>query len=810
VEFPNTRVLPVPTPPFTGAIMPNAIDSTPAWAPQVMPPEGAPNVLLILLDDAGFASNSAFGGVIPTPTLDRLAQGGLRYTMFHTTSLCSPTRAALLTGRYHHAAGYGVVSEIATGFDGYNATIPPETAHGAATLQMNGYFTAWFGKNHNIPPAEANPMGPFANWPVRQGYDYFFGFAGGDTSQWQPGNLYRNTTPIQPFDGIPGWNMITAMADDAIGHIRSMNTVSPQRPWFIHYAPGATHAPHHPTPEWIARFRGQFDEGWNVIRERIFENQKRLGVIPANAQLPPWPDDLRQWADLSADERRLFARQAEVYAAYMAYTDHEIGRVVQAIEDLGQLDNTLIIFITGDNGASAEGQLNGSPNEASFFNSVEIPVARQLPLMDVWGSDRTYPHVAVGWAWAFDTPFRWTKQIASHFGGTRNGMVMHWPRRITDRGGIRTQFHHVIDVIPTVLEAAGIPAARTINGITQQPFDGVSMAYTFDRANANAPTRRRTQYFEMMGNRGIYHDGWFANTTPVAPPWNGMAPRPTDVLGGFQWELYNLADDPTQFRSVASEHPERLRNMQALFLAEAAWNRVLPLDASALDRFLTPRPGPAAGRTQFVYTAPITSLQDASAPNILNRAWRVTAEVEVPQGGANGVLVTHGGRFGGYGLYLVEGRPTFTYNFIDIARGRWQGPALTPGRHTIVFDWQPSTADRFPLPFGRGGTGVLSVDGQAVATRSMPRTIPVALTLDETFDVGLDTGTPVDDSDYQVPFAFTGRIVKITIDLGASTVTPQALQDLQRLLAARNVPVVGGLIGDFEDFVQRMQQGSGP
>ncbi|MEO3471761.1 arylsulfatase [Roseomonas sp. CAU 1739] len=810
VAFPDSRTLPVPTPPFTGSILPNAVDSTPAWAPQIMPPEGAPNVLLILLDDAGYASNSAFGGVIPTPTLDRLAQGGLRYTQFHTTSLCSPTRAALLTGRNHHNAGFGVVSEMATGYDGYNATIPPETAHGAATLQLNGYATAWFGKNHNIPPAEASPAGPFSHWPVGQGYDYFFGFAGGDTSQWQPGNLYRNTTPIQPFDGNPGWNLITAMADDAIRHINTLHAVSPQRPWFVHYAPGATHAPHHPPPEWIARFRGQFDEGWNVIRERIFENQKRLGVIPANAQLTPWPDELRRWDDLSADEKRLFARQAEVYAAYMAYSDHEIGRVVQAIQDLGQLDNTLIIFVTGDNGASAEGQLNGSPNESSFFNNVEIPVAPQLPLMDVWGSDRTYPHFAVGWSWAFDTPFRWTKQIASHFGGTRNGMVMHWPRRITDRGGIRTQFHHVIDVVPTILEAAGIPVARSINGITQRPFDGVSMVYTFDRANADAPSRRRTQYFEMLGNRGIYHDGWFANTIPVAPPWNGMAPRPTDVLNGFQWELFNLADDPTQFRSVASEHPDRLRMMQGLFLAEAAWKQVLPLDASALDRFLTPRPGPAAGRTQFVYTAPVSSLQDASAPNILNRAWRITAEIDVPQGGANGMLVTHGGRFGGYGLYLAEGKPTFTYNFLNIARGRWQGPALTPGRHTIVFDWQPSADGRFPLPFGRGGTGVMSVDGQAVATRSMPRTVPIIMTLDETFDVGIDTGTPVDDRDYQVPFAFTGRLVKVTVDLGASTVTPESLRDLQRMLEARNLPVVGGLIGDMEDFVQRMEQGRGP
>jgi arylsulfatase len=570
---------------------------------------------------------------------------------------------------------------MSTGYDGYNAIIPPETAHGAATLQLNGYATAWFGKDHNIPPAEASPAGPFTNWPVHQGYDYFFGFAGGDTSQWEPGNLYRNTTPIHPFVGHPGWNLITAMADDAIDWIRTEHEVDPRRPWFIHYAPGATHAPHHPPPEWIAKFKGQFDLGWNVIRDRIFANQKHLGVIPSNAQLTPWPDALRRWDDLSNDEKRLFARQAEVYAGYMAYSDYEIGRVISEIEKLGELDKTLIIFITGDNGASAEGQLNGTPNELTFFNGVEVPVSRQLPYVDVWGSDKTYPHYAVGWAWAFDAPFRWTKQIAPHFGGTRNGMVISWPKRITARGGIRSQFHHVIDIIPTILEAAGIPAARTLNGVAQRPIDGISMVYTFDAKDATVPSHRHTQYFEMIGNRGIYHDRWFANTTPVAPPWNGMAPRPTDVLNGFQWELYNLDDDPTQFQSVANQYPARLRMMQALFMAEAAWNQVLPLDASALDRFITPRPGPAAGRKQFVYTGPIASLQDAVAPNVENKAYAITAEIDVPEGGANGMLVTKGG----YGLYLVQGKPTFTYNFLNLARAKWQGPVLAAGHHTVVF-----------------------------------------------------------------------------------------------------------------------------
>jgi arylsulfatase len=437
-----------------------------------------------------------------------------------------------------------------------------------------------------------------------------------------------------------------------------------------------------------------------------------------------------------------------------------------------------------------------------------VPVARQLPYIPIWGSDKTFPHYAVGWSWALDTPFRWVKQIASHFGGMRNGMIIHWPDRIKDRGGIRDQFHHVIDVIPTILEAAGIPAPTVINGITQRPFDGVSMVYTF--GDARAPTRRETQYFEMIGNRGIYYEGWFANTTPVAPPWNGMAPRPTDVLNGFPWELYNLADDPTQFKSIADQNQDKLRMMQALFLAEAAKHQVLPLDASGLDRFVAARPGPAHGRQQFVYTGTLHSLQDASAPDLQNRAYRITAEIDVPSSGVNGMIVTHGGRFGGYGLYVVEGKPTFTYNFLNLARAKWQAAALAPGRHTIVFEFEPTSGGLVQVPFGRGGTGILSVDGQQAATRSMARTIPIILTVFETFDVGIDTGTSVDDSDYQVPFPFTGKLEKLTIDLGPTTITPEALAQLNKLLAARNLPVIGSLVGDFEDFLQRMKQGNGP
>ena len=786
-EFPASRVLPIPTPPFAGTAMPNSIDSTPGWPPTISPPEGAPNVLLILIDDAGFASNSAFGGVVPTPTIDRLAQHGLRYTQMHNTALCSPTRAALLTGRNHHVAGFGMVAEGATGYPGYDTVTGPETAHLAMTLRENGYGTAWFGKNHNVPVWEATPNGPFTQWPIGQGYDYFYGFVGGDTSQWEPGNLFRNTTPIHPYNGRPGWNLITAMADEAIAYIRQNAAVNPNRPWYIHYAPGATHAPHHPTPEWVERISAMnlFQDGWERVRERIFENQKRLGVIPANARLPEWPDILPKWDSLSADAKRLYLRQIDVWAAYMAYTDHEIGRVIQTVEELGQFDNTLIIWVAGDNGMSAEGSMHGTPNEVLYFNGVELSVEQQLPLIPAWGTDRTYNHFAVPWAFAMDTPYRWVKQVASHLGGTRTGMVVTWPKRITDRGGIRNQFHHVIDVAPTILEAIGIPQPTMVNGIAQRPMDGVSMVYSWDRANAAAPSTRRTQYFEIFGNRAIYHEGWMANTRPAVTPWAGVNARvPTDVMNGYEWELYNLAEDPTQVDDLAAREPARLRMMQELWTIEATRNQVFPLNNSQIVVFTVERPGPAAGRTQFTYTTPMTSNQFGVSPAILNRSYKITAEIEVPQGGANGVLVTQGGRFAGYGLYLKDGRPTFTMNMLGLERPKWQArEPLPPGRHTIVFEW---TMNREGPPLGRGGTGRLLVGGRQVAERSLPRTVPIIWAWDETFDVGLDTGTSVDDADYQVPFAFTGRLHKVTFDLGESTATPEAIKALVEAMQRRD------------------------
>jgi arylsulfatase A-like enzyme len=576
------------------------------------------------------------------------------------------------------------------------------------------------------------------------------------------------------------------MADDAISYIRTNTEIAPARPWFIHYAPGATPAPHHPTKEWVEKIEAMklFDDGWEKLRERIFANQKRLGVIPANAQLTPWPDNVPRWDSLSDVEKKLFIRQVNVYAAYLAYTDEQVGRVIAEVERLGQLDNTLIIYISGDNGSSAEGSLNGTPNEVMYFNGVALPPEAQMRWYDAWGTDQTYNHMAVGWTWAFDTPFRWTKQIASHFGGTRNGMALSWPKRIADKGGIRPQFHHVIDVVPTILEAAGIPQPQSVNGITQVPMAGTSMGYSFPKEAAAVPSNHLTQYFEIMGNRGIYHDGWFANTTPPAPPWDGTAPRPDDAMNGYAWELYNLADDPTQFQSVAEKFPDRLRMMRELFTIEATRNQVFPLNGNGLAGLLVSRPGPAAGRRQFVYTGPSCCTQSNAAPAILNRSYTITAEVEVPVAGANGVLVTQGGRFAGWGLYLKDGKPTFTMNLLDLERVKWEAPqVLPPGKHSIVFDFklEPQGA----LPFGHAGAGTLIVDDKPVAQHTLPKTVPFTFAWDETFDVGMDTGTAVDDRDYQVPFAFTGKIDKVTVDLGESSVTPEAVRNFGALMAAK-------------------------
>src|ERR1700731_2827612 len=782
------KQLPPPPMAFGGTIKESAKDSKPWWPPRVVPPKGAPNILLIMTDDQGYGVSSTFGGVIPTPALDRIAKAGLRYTEFHSTALCSPTRAALITGRNHHSVGFGVIGEMSTGFPGYDSVIGQESATIGTILRDNGYATSWFGKNHNTPSFQYSVAGPFDQWPVGMGFQYFYGFMGGETDQWTP-YLFRNTTPVSPWIGKPGYNLTTDLADDAIKYMRDLNAAAPDKPFFLYYVPGGTHSPHQPTKEWIDKFKGKFDMGYEKLREQIFANQKRLGVIPGGTQLTPWPDGqavyagakLPRWDSLSLIQKKLYAREAEVFAAYAAYTDYEIGRVVQAVADMGKLDNTLIIYISGDNGTSAEGTLEGTPNQMTAYNGVlKLPEAELMLHYEDWGSDKTYPHMSVAWSWAFDTPFKWTKQVASHFGGTRQGMVISWPGHIKDVGGIRSQFHHMIDIVPTILEATGIQAPATVNGIAQKPIEGVSMVYTFDQTNANAPSKRDTQYFEMFANRGIYHDGWYAATTPPVPPWLlGTAKLPE--INDYKWELYNLTDDYSQYNDLAAKNPDKLKELQALFLTEASKYQVLPLDNSVLPRIVTPRPSATAGRTVFTYTGINPGIPEGNAPSILDKDYKITAEITVPAGGAEGMIVTLGGRFSGYGLYLLKGKPVFVYNMLDLKRSRWEagvgardwlGSALKPGKQTIVFDF------KYDGPgYGKGGSGVLSVDGKELARQSIPHSIAFLMAIDESFDIGVDTRTGVDDS-YKLPFQFTGKIDKLTFKLGPTQIS----SDEQKLM----------------------------
>jgi arylsulfatase len=760
------RYIPSPPLPFGGVINLDAANSKPFWPPRVVPPAGAPNILLIMTDDAGYGVSGTFGGVIPTPALDRIAQAGLRYTQFHSTALCSPTRAALITGRNHHSVGFGVITEQSTGFPGYDSVIGAENATIGEILKENGFTTSWFGKNHNTPSFQYSLSGPFDQWPVGMGFDYFYGFMGGETNQWTP-YLFQNTTQVFPWEGRPGYNLTTDLADNAIDYLRQTNASAPDKPFFLYFVPGGTHAPHQPTPEWIAKFKGKFDTGWNAMRDEIFANQKRLGVIPENTALTPWPDSLPKWDTLSADDKKMFARQAEVYAAYVAYTDHEIGRVIQEVDDQGKLDNTLIIYIEGDNGTSAEGSTLGTPFDLAAIQGIDVPVKEQLKFYDVWGSDQTTPHMSVAWSWAFDTPFKWTKQIASHFGGTRQGMAMAWPARIRDAGGIRTQFHHIIDIVPTILEATGVQAPVAVDGIAQRPIEGVSMTYSWDKSSKDVPSARTTQYFEMFGDRAIYHDGWIASTTPPQPPWLlGLAKMP-DVIGGYDWELYNITNDYSQNNDIAASNPEKLQELKDLFLVEAAKYNVFPLDNSIVQRLLAPRPDATAGRNSFTYSGRVSGVPASASPDLLTKSYTITAEVVIPQGGAEGMLATLGGRFGGYGLYFVQGKPVFLYNLLGLERFRWAGDdALAPGRHSIVFDFTYDGPGA-----GKGGTGVLTVDGKQVARQAIPHSIPFLMTIDETFDIGVDTRSAVNDADYELPFAFTGQLDSITFKLGPTQLT---------------------------------------
>jgi arylsulfatase A-like enzyme len=791
--------LPAPAPPFGGVIKDAALQSRPWWAPRITPPQSAPNVLLIITDDAGFGVPSTFGGVIPTPAMERVARNGLRYNRMFSTALCSPTRAALITGRNHHSAGFGVISEQSTGFPGYNSIIERDKATIGRLLKDNGYSTAWFGKDHNVPAFQASQSGPFDQWPSGMGFEYFYGFVGGDANQWQP-NLFRNTTQIYPFEGkAPGsWNLVTAMADDAIDYMTRMHQTNPAKPLFIKYAPGATHAPHHPTKEWVDKIHELhlFDDGYEKLRERIFANQKKLGVIAKDANLEPWPADLiTPWDQLSPEAKRLFIRQVEVFAAYAAYSDYEIGRVIQQFDDLGKLDNTLVIYINGDNGTSAEGGPLGTPNEVAFFNGLnKLPVEVQSKFYDVWGTEFTYNHMSAGWSWAFDTPFSWFKQNASRLGGVNQNMVVSWPARIKEKGGLREQFVHVIDVVPTILEAAGLRAPEVVDGIPQKPIEGTSFAYTFDSKNAKAPSRHKTQYFEMFGQWALYNEGWLLSTKVNRAPWDAFGPANPDPLNNQVLELYDLKRDFSQATDLAAKNPQKVKEMKAAFIAEAKKYQVFPLDASVAGRIVAPRPNITAGRNSFVYTHPMVGLPQGDSPGLLNTSYTVSADITVPANGAEGMLLTSGGRFGGYGFYLKNGKPVWLWNMVDLERLKWEGAeALSPGKHKVEFDFIYQGKGAGTLAFnnfsgvGGPGSGTLKVDGKVVATKTMAKTLPMILQWDESFDIGSDTLTGVNDADYQPPFRFTGTLNKLTIKINRPQLSAADIKSLEAAMRSKAV-----------------------
>jgi arylsulfatase len=768
------EVLPRPEPPFKGTIGRTAKDSKTDFPTEVQAPKGVPNVLLIMTDDVGFGASSPFGGPIPTPTFDRLAANGLRYNQFHTTALCSPTRAALITGRNHHSCATGNIMEFGTGYPGYHSLMPKSCGTVAQVLRGNGYNTSWFGKNHNVPDWHTSQAGPFDLWPTGLGFEHFYGFIGGDTDQWHSA-LFEGTTPIEAEEQQGGklTHLDQLLADRAISWIRMQHAMAPDKPFFVYYSPGIAHAPHHAPKDWIAKFKGHFDQGWDRVREESLERQKKLGVVPVNTTLTLRPKEIPAWDTLSADQKRLYARMMEVYAGALAHCDYQIGRVIDAVAETGELDNTLIIFIQGDNGASAEGTLQGTTNEvATAANGVTEDLPYLMSMIDKLGGPETYNHYPVGWCHAMCTPMQWTKQVASHFGGTRNGAIISWPKQIKARGEVRSQFHHVIDIVPTIYEVVGIVAPTSIDGVQQKPIEGVSMAYSFD--DAKAKDRHTTQYFEMMGNRGIYHDGWMASTTPLRFPWvtAGADPSPDD----FKWELYNVAEDFSQANDLAAKHPDKLKELQALFDVEARKYNVYPLDSTFADR-VDPaiRPSLTRGRSVFTYYPGMIRIPEGSTPDVKNKSYSISADVEVPAAGANGVLATQGGRFGGWGLLVLDGKPVFVHALSNQSRHKYRVASdarLPPGRHTIRFDFAYDGGG-----IGRGGVGTLSVNGQKVAEGRIERTVGRRFSLDETFDVGQDTGTPViEDYSDKMPFRFAGKLHRVTIELRPEAVGGRALQ----------------------------------
>jgi arylsulfatase len=758
IVVPTDRtVLPIPEPQYPHSTVLDVRNATPPPRFEVKAPASAPNVLIVLIDDMGFGQSSTFGGPITMPTVDRLAKDGLRYNQFHTAALCSPTRAALLTGRNHHTSNTGSIMETATAYPGNTGQRPESVAPLATMLRYNGYSTAAFGKSHETAAWEVSPSGPTDRWPTRSGFDKFYGFMGGETNQWAPA-IYDGMSKVEvPKD--PDYHFMTDMTNQVINWMRYEKSLTPDKPFFIYFAPGATHAPHHVPKEWIAKYQGKFDQGWDRLREETLARQKRLGVVPADTKLAAKPEAIKDWDKLTADEKKLFTRQMEIFAGFGEYTDTEIGRLVKAIEDMGQLDNTLIFYIVGDNGASPEGGMNGMFNEMAYFNGVEETVQDVMKHYAELGGPKTYGHYAAGWAVAGDTPFGWTKQIASNYGGTRNGMVIHWPKGFKAKGEVRSQWHHVIDIAPTILEAAGLPEPKAVNGITQTPIEGVSMLYTVNEAKAR--DRHLTQYFEIAGNRAIYHDGWFAGTVHKAP-WE---PKPRATLENDTWELYDTRADFSLANDLAGSNPEKLKEMRELFIKEAVKYSVLPIDDRTIERMnsaIAGRPDLMAGRTSLTVHEGMIGMSENVFINAKNRSHMITADVQVPKGGAKGVILAQAGRFGGWSLYMKAGKPTYTYNFLGLKRYTIAAKQPVPaGKATIRFEFAYDGGG-----LGKGGTGTLFVNGKQVAKGRIERTQPLAFSGDEGADVGEDGETPViENYGIPAPYKFTGKINKVTIDL---------------------------------------------
>ena len=754
--------LPIPDLAYTGTVTYDATDPDTHYPPieRLLPPEGAPNVLLILIDDVGFGASSAFGGPVQTPTFERVAAAGLKYTRFHTTALCSPTRAALLSGRNHHTVGMGGITEIATSAPGYSSLRPNNCAPLAETLKLNGYSTAQFGKCHEVPVWEASAVGPFDHWPhPGGGFEYFYGFLGGETNQWYPA-IYENTSPIEPW-GTPedGYHFMDDMTDKAIAWTRQQKSIAPDKPFFTYFAPGATHAPHHVPKEWADKYAGQFDQGWDAVREETFARQKELGVIPPEAVLTERSPGIPAWDEMSDALKPALARQMEVYAGFLAYADHHAGRLLDAIEELGALDNTLVYVIIGDNGASAEGSMHGTTNEGftiNHLNEIEDEEYVAAHIDDI-GTPASYNHYAVGWAHAMDTPYQWTKQVASHWGGTRNGTIVSWPSGIAAKGEIRNQFAHCIDVAPTVLQAAGIPEPSTVHGVTQRPYEGTAMNYSFD--DAGAEEQHTTQYFEMLGNRAIFHKGWTA-VAKHKDPWTGS----THGLDDDVWELYNVEEDWTQSNDLAAKEPERLAHLQRLFLIQAARFNVLPLDIRSAERMnpdIAGRPSLITADSQTFYPG-MRRMSENSTINIKNKSFTVTAQVNVPQDGVDGVLIAQGGAYGGWSFYAHGGLLKFAYNLLGISTDIIASDSAAPaGDHELRAHFAYDGGG-----YGKGGTITFHVDGDQIGEGRIERTLPYQFSFDETVDVGCDLASPV-SSDYGATGnEFTGVLKKVRIDLG--------------------------------------------